>query len=262
MNSIAAAAPLLQSSGDTALEARTGALFRRLDRCEGEEEAQDLAGLLVKAIGFTYFSYGAPLLAAERGRPNDTGMLLTTYPAAWQSHYRRRSYHATDAVILRGRNAVRPFHWGDEAHLRCLEPSSRRLFFEAKDFGIGSGIAIPVHGPRNMSGLFSVSGPEPKQPPADVGQPAFHALLTLAQTVHAHAIQWREKRSPDPIVKLSEHERLCLLWTTQGKTSWEVAQIIGRTKATVDFHLRRAIGKLDAANKMHAAFKARELGLL
>lgn len=147
---------------------------------------------------------------------------------------------------------------------RCRDrrPCARRLFFEAKDFGIGSGIAIPVHAPRNMSGLFSVSGPEPRQPPADVGQPAFHALLTLAQTVHARAIQWREKRSPDPIVKLSEHERLCLLWTTQGKTSWEVAQIIGRTKATVDFHVRGAIGKLNAANKMHAAFKARELGLL
>jgi hypothetical protein len=73
MNSIAAAAPLLQPSGDTALEARTGELFRRLDRCEGGEEAQGLAGLLVKAVGFTYFSYGVPLLAAERGRPNDTG---------------------------------------------------------------------------------------------------------------------------------------------------------------------------------------------
>lgn len=56
MSSIAAAAPLLRSSGDTALEARTGELFRRLDRCEEEEEAQDLAGLVVKAIGFTYFS--------------------------------------------------------------------------------------------------------------------------------------------------------------------------------------------------------------
>src|SRR5882724_977914 len=61
MSSIAIAAPLLRSSGDAPLEARTGELFRRLERCEEEEEAQDLAGLLVKAIGFTYFSYGAPL---------------------------------------------------------------------------------------------------------------------------------------------------------------------------------------------------------
>ena len=80
--------------------------------------------------------------------------------------------------------------------------------------------------------------------------------------VHARAVQ-RSAREPEgPALRLSERERLCLHWTTQGKTAWEVAQIIGRSKATVDFHLRRATGKLDASNKVHAAFKAREMNLL
>ncbi|SER23933.1 Autoinducer binding domain-containing protein, partial [Faunimonas pinastri] len=126
-------------------------LFRRLDSCEREEEAQSLAGDIVQSLGFAYFSYGVPWLAADWGRPNDTGMLLTTYPEGWQNWYRKRSYHAEDAVILRGRNALRPFNWGDEDHLSSIEPSSRGLFFEAQEFGIGSGIAIPVHGPGNMS---------------------------------------------------------------------------------------------------------------
>lgn len=113
-----------------------------------------------------------------------------------------------------------------------------------------------------MSGLFSVSGPEAEQPEADVGQPAFRTLLAAAHLVHARILQWRTTKRRRPAVKLSDHERLCLHWTTQGKTAWEVAQIIGRSKATVDFHLRRASAKLDAANKVHAAFKARELDLL
>lgn len=237
-------------------------LFRRLDGCGSEEEVQDITGALVHALGFAYFSYGVPYLATGWGRPNDTGMLLTTYPAGWQSLYRRRSYYAEDAVILRGRDALRPFTWGDAAYLRGLKPSARRLFFEAKQHGIVSGIAIPVHGPHNMSGLFSVSGPEAEQPDADVGQPAFRALLAAAHLVHARVLQWRTREPRRPGVTLSEHERLCLHWTTQGKTAWEVAQIIGRSKATVDFHLRRAAAKLGATNKVHAAFKARELDLL
>ena len=189
-------------------------------------------------------------------------MGLTTYPEGWQALYRRRCYGAEDAVVLRGRDALRPFHWGDEHHLRGLEPSARRPFFAAKDFGIASGIAVPVRGPGDAGGLFSVSGPEPRQAAADVGLPAFHALVTLAGMVHARAVERRAPASDGAAVRLSERERLCLHWTTQGKTAWEVAQIIGRSKATVDFHLRRATGKLDAANKVHAAFKAREMRLL
>ncbi|MBZ9939282.1 LuxR family transcriptional regulator [Mesorhizobium sp. BR1-1-16] len=262
MSPIVAAAPAKQTSALSAAEDGIANLFRRLDLSEGEEETQIIADTLVRALGFTYFSYGLPWLASDWGRPNDIGMLLSTYPEDWQNLYRRRNYHSADAVILYGRHALRPFNWGDERHLRGLEPSARRIFFEAQDFGISSGIAIPVHGPRNMSGVFSVAGPEARQPEADIGQPALHALLAVAQMVHAHVVQWRTERRPQATVKLSEHERLCLLWTTQGKTSWEVAQIIGRSKATVDFHLRRAASKLDASNKVHAAFKARELNLL
>lgn len=243
-------------------EAALAELFHRLDECEGEEEMRAIADTLVRALGFAYFSYGVPGLATDWHRPDDKGMLLTSYPAGWQALYRRRSYHAEDAVILQSREALRPFTWGDATHLRGLQPSARRLFFEAKQHGICSGIAIPVHGPRSMSGLFSVSGPEADQGGVDVGRPAFRTLLAAAHLVHARVLQSRRFDFRRPRVKLSEHERLCLHWTTQGKTAWEVAQIIGRSKATVDFHLRRASAKLDAANKVHAAFKARELDLL
>lgn len=237
-------------------------LFRRLDQSTGEEETGFLTGALVKALGFTYFSYGMPWRTAGCGRPNDFGMLLTSYPEGWQNHYRRQGYHATDAVILQARMARRPFGWGHESYLLDLEPEARRPFLESRDFGIASGITIPVHGPHNMSGGFSVSGPEEQQPVTDVGDPTFRALLAVAQTVHTQIVHWHSSPASAAVVKLSERERLCLQWTTQGKTAWEIAQIIGRSKATVDFHLRRATAKLTASNKVHAAFKALELDLL
>ncbi|MFT2536358.1 response regulator transcription factor, partial [Escherichia coli] len=50
--------------------------------------------------------------------------------------------------------------------------------------------------------------------------------------------------------------------TADGKTSGEIACILGRSIATVNFHLQSAIRKMDASNKHHAALKAHRLRLI
>jgi len=57
-------------------------------------------------------------------------------------------------------------------------------------------------------------------------------------------------------VKLSEREVETLTWVARGKTSMEIAQILGTTKRTVDFHIDNARGKLGVANRTEAAMKA------
>jgi len=59
---------------------------------------------------------------------------------------------------------------------------------------------------------------------------------------------------------LTEREIEILTWTAQGKTSGEIAQILGRSVATVNFHLQNAMGKLNVVNKTQAAIKAHQLG--
>jgi DNA-binding CsgD family transcriptional regulator len=61
---------------------------------------------------------------------------------------------------------------------------------------------------------------------------------------------------------LSERERECLAWVSMGKTAWETALILGRSRRTVEFHLKNAIGKLNASNKIHAVTLAIGRGLL
>jgi DNA-binding response OmpR family regulator len=57
-------------------------------------------------------------------------------------------------------------------------------------------------------------------------------------------------------VDLSEREAETLTWAARGKTSSEIAEIIGLTKRTVDFHIDNARLKLNATSRMHAAVKA------
>ena len=53
-----------------------------------------------------------------------------------------------------------------------------------------------------------------------------------------------------------------LTWTAEGKTTWETAQIVSLSESTVNFHLRRAMKKLNAANKCNAAAIAISRGLI
>src|SRR5215470_7046619 len=57
-------------------------------------------------------------------------------------------------------------------------------------------------------------------------------------------------------VALNEREVEVLTWVARGKTSAEIAQILGLTKRTIDFHADNARGKLGAATRTEAAIKA------
>jgi len=55
---------------------------------------------------------------------------------------------------------------------------------------------------------------------------------------------------------LNDREVEVLTWVARGKTSVEIAKIIGLTKRTVDFHIDNARTKLGAATRTEAVIKA------
>jgi DNA-binding response OmpR family regulator len=57
-------------------------------------------------------------------------------------------------------------------------------------------------------------------------------------------------------VDLNDREVETLTWAARGKTSAEIAQILGLSKRTVDFHIDNARVKLGAATRVEAAIKA------
>jgi DNA-binding NarL/FixJ family response regulator len=57
-------------------------------------------------------------------------------------------------------------------------------------------------------------------------------------------------------VRLAKREVETLTWAARGKTSAEIAQILGLSKRTVDFHLDNARSKLGVTTRTQAAIKA------
>ena len=57
-------------------------------------------------------------------------------------------------------------------------------------------------------------------------------------------------------IALGEREVECLTWAARGKSSAEIAQIVGTSKRNVDFHIETACRKLSVATRVQAAVKA------
>jgi DNA-binding CsgD family transcriptional regulator len=223
---------------------------------ESETSLQDFAS----ELGYDYFSY--IVSSPPRGRTGHEGMLLTSYPAEWSTRYRRRGYHQDDPVVVTGRRARLPFAWGSDRYLKDLDPSRRRMFLEARDFGIQEGITIPVYGPSGDCSLFTVARGKTLAAPLDPSQNSYLCLVTMAQHLHAYTMDRYFPEASAQEATLTDHERVCLLWTLEGKTAWEISQIVGRSKPTIEYHLQKAMRKLGASNKTHAASRALRLGLI
>jgi DNA-binding NarL/FixJ family response regulator len=63
-------------------------------------------------------------------------------------------------------------------------------------------------------------------------------------------------------VGLNDREVEVLTWVARGKTSMEIAQILGLTKRTIDFHTDNARTKLGAATRTEAVIKAANARLI
>ena len=63
-------------------------------------------------------------------------------------------------------------------------------------------------------------------------------------------------------IALNDREVETLTWVARGKTSAEIAHILGLSKRTVDFHIDNARGKLGAATRTEAVIKAADGGLI
>jgi LuxR family quorum sensing-dependent transcriptional regulator len=62
--------------------------------------------------------------------------------------------------------------------------------------------------------------------------------------------------------QLTARESEVLRWVANGKSAWEIGEILEITKRTVDEHVQAGIRKLGAANRTHAVAIALRDGII
>ena len=210
----------------------------------------------VGALGFPYFTYlGAKIPGAER-KFSRFPFFISSYPESWIRRYVAGSYHLRDPIVSLARQRRSPFVWGVGDGEQDLPKKWRSVIREAREHGIERGITIPVHGPGEETGMLTIAGSWRQRDFNDAMDRSADTLCLLAQYTHQHAARSLRCEAVDRSVNLTGREHEILFWTAQGKTAWEISQIIHRSEPTVNYHIQRAMRKLEACNKINAVAKA------
>ncbi len=61
---------------------------------------------------------------------------------------------------------------------------------------------------------------------------------------------------------VSDRQAEILQWMKEGKSNWEIANILGLTESNVKYHIDQILEKLGASNRINAIIKAQYLGLI
>lgn len=226
-----------------------------IESCGSAENAAALEDELSKTIsqiGFDKYAYIAFRGRSYNGRP----YVVTNYPEEWHDHYSEHGYVNRDPVITSAQQTITPLNWGEVLNQGRRIRDEKRVIEEASEFGMNNGITIPIHGPRSDFATLTVA--------SDLGQGEFEELVgefkydlhLLSLYFHDEVMRKVLSDETHPTRPLSPREKECLLWTAQGKTSDDIAMIVGISQETVVFHLKNAMRKFNVYSKHHAVVKA------
>ncbi len=101
---------------------------------------------------------------------------------------------------------------------------------------------------------FSFSGARVEVSPEDLGTLQLVATYAFAQL----SVLLRSEAAPE--IRLSPREREVLQWVAEGKTSWEIGEILAISSKGVEHHLRTTRTKLGTLNSAHSVAVALRRG--
>lgn len=235
--------------------------LRRLTEHETPEALTAAVDALVQPLGVRHWLYATDLPLANVARGQFT---LGAYPPAWVARYLERDYLQLDPIVAHCHDRATPLLWQDVQPVGRLagNPHQRRvrqMFGEASEHGLGSGVSVPLHGPGVAWGLMSFAAAASA---AGVFAERLPDLHLVAHFTHEAARRFARPGLPARPPSLTRRERECLFWASQGKTSWEIGQLLVIGERTVIFHLQNAAQKLGVCGRQAAVARAVLLGLI
>jgi len=137
------------------------------------------------------------------------------------------------------------------------------LWEEQAHFGYRTGIALALHLPKGRH--FVVGVDRDQELPSDTAELTRMVADLQLFGVYAMDAAMRlllpdQQQADRPGLTAREVE--CLSRTMDGKTAWEVGNVLGITERTAVLHLQTAMRKLGCVSKHQAVLKALRLGLI
>jgi len=224
------------------------ATISEIDAASSSERALEIFDGILQRFGLhSFLITGLPV-------PHDSewhrAILHDGWPREWFTRYESEGHFPHDPCAARSRLSAEPFLW-HQLPSGGLTPRARLVMDEAAEFGMKDGICVPIHVPRAGPAVVTAASDRIEIPPG-----AMPLIETLCVHLFRKVSDFGNRADPEEGSPLTPRERELLQWSAQGKTTEDIACILGITTHTVESHQRNIRDKLDAINVVHAVVKA------
>lgn len=179
---------------------------------------------------------------------------------AYKARFMSQEIGRRDPVMQHCRYKSLPIIWSQQTY---VQTGHGDLWEEQAHFGYCNGIAMALHLPEGRHFMLGVE--RDQEMPSDTSELTRLVADLQLLTVHAQeaAVRIFVPPTPEPNkVVLTPRELEAMRWTMEGKTAWEVGNILGISERTAVLHVNNAMHKLGCINKHQAVLKALRMGIL
>lgn len=234
-------------------------LIEEISQAQSIEEVHTFCERVCFEFGFDHFIYGSRI-PTSFVKPQI--IVVSGYPTPWWERYKEEGYMPEDPLLAYCAGNTLPVDWQSVIRQNAGKRGGL-IMDEARDFGLRSGLAFPIHSASGEFGLISfASEREHAKNQADIqrGLPLGQFFTSHVHEAVRRIIEIKEISAPSS--SLTPREKECLLWAAEGKTSWETAQILNISERTVIFHIQNICAKLNVSNRQQAIARAIAMGLI
>lgn len=183
--------------------------------------------------------------------------IISNWPPELLTAYEQEGLMLNSPLLRRLRNSSLPFSYDvSDINNARDDDKGKTVIALLERFRMPRCAHFPTHDAAGLRGCVSLSGDRElftHQEMSELSYISVHVYDRLGQ------IRQMDTRLADA---LTDREIDCLTWTAAGKTSAEIANIVGLSEHTVNHYLNRATKKLDTVNRTQAVAKALRIGLI
>jgi LuxR family quorum sensing-dependent transcriptional regulator len=195
--------------------------------------------------GFT--NGGIAEMPGPRQRIEDTTMCLS-WPPEWKQRYFTQNYVAEDPAQLHLSRCRLPYTWNEMLACPYYSARQRQIVHEASEFGLNVGYIVPIRQVGCGPAMVTIAGAK-----VELAETAQMELHLAAMYAHAHVrCVSQANRETQLVPPLGPRERECLQWVADGKTDWEISEILSISEKTANTYIERAKQKFGVATRMQA----------
>jgi DNA-binding CsgD family transcriptional regulator len=223
------------------------------------EDVKEVLSRFQTLFSFTRVIGGLAKLSPEGAFEGYTNVINVSYPEEWLRIYWQKGYFDVDPIFQTALRKPGTQHWAS-TYRDATSERQREFIAEAKRFGLGDGFTTGTADPACGAATFCSFAAEEEVDTARCFQLVeyfgYHVHLALLRTAP------KNLQALDHCVReLTLRELTILNWMKNGKTNWEIAQILGVTERTIRFHVESIFSKLDVRSRSQAVATAIEHGL-